>query len=1348
MASDLKEPEATPRDGTSQAGRVLVALDPGYVSVDERRVEDLLAFAHAYGKGLIYYDLNDEPAGDFGAFVAGSIPPEEVPAFFNEVAAFLKDPAGFDPSTKPALFRPHFVLFLVFLTLFETLKGELNGLTRRHLDFYYRQILRMVKKGPVADRVNVIFELSPGKSEALVRRGSLLSAGADKLGRDRVYATDRDLVVNRAEIAQLRSVFVERRRTGIAEARELYLGEPYLGEPEFKQDRILGAVLAMFRIALGEPRPGDPLPMYNGHDINRDLLIELDNLTQNAREDRGLYLSLSEVRDIVRLHEYPPDVDPQKEINRLLKLSTERKQKDPAHSTPVIQVTLDEILNSYFPKIKQLEDYFSMSAESFHDILRKLDGADEPTWERVDAILTEAYRQKLRRRRKEAIYAVTAEPRLTAMIRHVLGEKPSADEDSGALSRLEPFLSEKDFSKLEDLAKAQEKDWEQISVLLEIAERNRLGEPPPGTEGWLNISPADDAVAAGARSLQGTTKGPVQWATFGKPCAATKSTPPAVLGFAVSSPLLALREGDRKITLSLGFQNEGIEQEKLKAIVAPAAEAAAATAHPLLFQISTGEDWVKLDPPKGEVNVRDGLLFVDFTFTIEAKFPAIAAPPAKFAGIGGSAPVLKLLLQPIWDEAKQSYRIVYEELSGLSLSAVQIAVTAAGLRALKLQNDDTTLDPKKPFYPFGTAPTVGSRFMIGHPEIVTKKLDRLTFQFHWMGAPGDFGEHYKHYGIGESPSFTVDISVVDRDKKVATLKAAAPLFTKQQEKSSTPRAAQAPVIYEPIDITTINPEANKGDFESISPSSFGSEVTSFRRYLQWELNDPDFQHDAYATVAATKAVELAADIAAAAKDPNADPIDPLKYKVNPPYTPKLKYLTIDYESSVKVRFDQENGAERPVRAFHIHPFGENDIEVERTGSGLPFLPRYENDGELYIGLRNVIPPQNVSILFQLAEGSADPDLEPQPVTWSYLDGDRWVPLDHRLSRDTTRGFINAGILEIALDPAAPSTRVGGGFYWLRAAVARDTSSLCDTIARPLTQAMSAVLVSRDNAPDHFRDPLPAETIKKIITDTPGIAAVRQPYPSFGGRMAEDETLSATRMSERLRHKQRALSVWDYERLVLENFPEIYKAKCLPARPDKPGAVEVIVIPDTRKLLLSDPFQPKAPSKLLADVESYLRKKAPVFASVTARNARYVAVRVSLRVRFSAGCDEGYSTRTLNDELNRFLSPWAYEEGADVAIGGKIYANSIVDFVDRREYVDYVAAVKFLKSKDGKAFEPVLPELSATSDAEGYFVEASEPDEVLVADRTHEIYVLHEDLDEETRFMGIDFMHVEFDFVVA
>ena len=54
-----------PRDGTSQADRPLPALDPAWARIDDRTVQDFLAFAREYAAGLKFFDDSDREAGDW-----------------------------------------------------------------------------------------------------------------------------------------------------------------------------------------------------------------------------------------------------------------------------------------------------------------------------------------------------------------------------------------------------------------------------------------------------------------------------------------------------------------------------------------------------------------------------------------------------------------------------------------------------------------------------------------------------------------------------------------------------------------------------------------------------------------------------------------------------------------------------------------------------------------------------------------------------------------------------------------------------------------------------------------------------------------------------------------------------------------------------------------------------------------------------------------------------------------------------------------------------------------------------------------------------------------------------------
>ena len=54
------------RDGTSQSQRTLKTLLPGYVAVDERKIDDLKSFAQAFASEIAYYNLDNELESDPG----------------------------------------------------------------------------------------------------------------------------------------------------------------------------------------------------------------------------------------------------------------------------------------------------------------------------------------------------------------------------------------------------------------------------------------------------------------------------------------------------------------------------------------------------------------------------------------------------------------------------------------------------------------------------------------------------------------------------------------------------------------------------------------------------------------------------------------------------------------------------------------------------------------------------------------------------------------------------------------------------------------------------------------------------------------------------------------------------------------------------------------------------------------------------------------------------------------------------------------------------------------------------------------------------------------------------------
>ncbi|MEM9452604.1 MAG: baseplate J/gp47 family protein [Myxococcota bacterium] len=1475
MANPVLLPPVLHRDGSSQAARAPAALDAKHVAIDERSAADLLAFVREYTKQLVYHGDDGTPQGDLG----GLLGPEPD---LDAMVAFMADPQGVHD--RESLDRPHLSLLLAFLELLRHAQGQLNGITRRHLEFHFRTILGMTPRPAVPDQVNVLVEPSRGTAQVRLPAGSRLHAGKDDEGTPRIYQTDRDVVVSHAQVVELRSVHVERQATSLRDTRLEHDDDPE------------AAMLAMLSVALGEPGPGEPLalvpagPGVGAADAVLDVALLRSFGEIVAFVPANLFLELYELRAVLQLHEqrigadadaewaeindrlqeaarqrltdpayvFSP-VDPRdfetnvadalggtpdfssltgidsleelyhqrvegdaaafittdlhfpdvesfarmmqlrltiegqwREINRILEQAARRRLGDPSYSLvitdptdvdtnvsasigPVDYSALVEINDpgQCQQAIDRIEDYFELSAEDVAFLAARLDdtaatGAD---WDTVEALLANAYAERVYERRRAALAKVregnsSEGQRVRATFSLGLDQPLGPATAVQLYSLLEQWVGS-DFDRALLLEVAHRVDtsaepvtadeWARIDTIVELAQRSRerLPVPVPEIVEWLDIHPHTDATAVTTSLELEADRDIHRWKTFGTARVhEDQGSPPApVLGWGLRSPLLALREGQRTITITLGFLPDKFE-------VGPIGQAL--PRDPLAVQLQTAAGWVEAELvtiEQGDYQQLSGV-----ARTVDPALPAlrltVTLPPqaAALEGPSGSAPALRLMLRPVWDDERSRYVTLYEPLGGLTLDAVHIAVDVVGLTSLRLENDDGTLDARKPFTPFGRRPTVGSQVFIGHPELVDKRLDHVRFHVDWMRVPADLAQQYQHYGINNPdpvdptgpelpPDFQVQIDLHD-DRRDLTLTTEAPLFDSGDARAShsieladVPAAVQAAVPGHAY-------ERRPGS----TPVDDPERVSTWARYLRWELSPLDFQHDAYPVVATLKANEMSAAVAAAIATPPQDgsAVDVADYQVKPPYTPTIKRLSVDYGSSAELRITEATGDGALDVLHHVHPFGT--CELTPGPDGVPLLPRYDRyEGELYIGLRDVAAPQNLSLLVQMAEGSADPDLPGAAVEWSVLSGDRWVDLhDGSMRADGTRGLRSSGIVELSLPAVEPGASLPGGQYWLRAAIPRYTGSVCDTIAIA-TQAVSATFVDQGNAPAHYDVPLPAGTITKLASSVRGVAKIHQPYTGFGGSRPEQDAALDARVSERLRHKQRALTVWDYERLVLQRFPQIYKAKCLPARLDagalpsqgEPGKVVVVVIPDIRNQIPFDPFEPKAPASTLAEIEAWLGDKVPGSATVEVRNAHYIAVKVRVSVRFYEGQDEGYARKTLNDEINRFLSPWAYDDGVDITIGERVYANSIIDFIDRRPYVDYVYGITLFRSDDGERFTQVEP-----SALEGYYVAAERADGVLVAARNHEIEIGAEGELAERTATGINYMTIGVDFVVS
>jgi hypothetical protein len=121
----------------------------------------------------------------------------------------------------------------------------------------------------------------------------------------------------------------------------------------------------------------------------------------------------------------------------------------------------------------------------------------------------------------------------------------------------------------------------------------------------------------------------------------------------------------------------------------------------------------------------------------------------------------------------------------------------------------------------------------------------------------------------------------------------------------------------------------------------------------------------------------------------------------------------------------------------------------------------------------------------------------------------------------------------------------------------------------------------------------------------------------------------------------------------------------------PGHVLIIPVSDLKNRNAVNPLQPKTSRRILIEIQEYLKTRTSPFVHVYAKNPVYEQIIVSFKVKFYSGTDKGFYMKKLNNEIVHFLTPWAFDENAEVKFNQKIYASSIINFIEERPYVDFI-----------------------------------------------------------------------------
>lgn len=821
----------------------------------------------------------------------------------------------------------------------------------------------------------------------------------------------------------------------------------------------------------------------------------------------------------------------------------------------------------------------------------------------------------------------------------------------------------------------------------------------------------------------------------------------ADLGWAIASPMLELEEGKRSINIRLHFERESMatlqllirdisQNEKLSREDA----FSKIFLNSLKMELSSSEGWYEVDtggllPPNDWQRPE-----LRLQLNLSAAAPPIIAYGEAELGeeFHPEYPVLRIL------HRRQDAIYPYSFLKELKLESIHLEVDVQEAKKFVLFNEFGQVDPRMPFQPFGPTPRQGAYFLLGKAELFKKELSDLAFQIEWHNLPKErrgFQDYYNVYPERiRNSSFKVGFSALNANT-FHPAEGEAPLKYSLFKTDLFSSGVRKKTRIDGIPIERLSWEAKPN---SSLPPVYDN--TTSNGFFRFELLEPEmgFGTDVYQDLF-TRIVTENASPRNRKKPPQELP--------KQPYIPVIREMTVDYKAVSQINIvavETVARADEEARLYHIHPFGIHCIHSEEGTESRYLLPRYDEDGYLFMGLENLEPPTQLALLFELRYPrnvevkDDDPDFQ-----WSYWTGEDWQYFSReQLLSDTTAGFTQSGIIQLVLprDMERGTNILDKELHWLRISVRGKVEGLAHC-ALLTTQAVQAVWV-HNGSTERLAKPLPAGSIERLASPVPVIREVEQPFPSFGGIPGESKLGFYIRSSERLRHKYRAVSVWDYERLILSEFPDIYQVKCVQHQQHEDFVEKGQLI-----LVLLPKFEPKnsyveplVNQSRLAEVQEFVARIASPFGSVLVRNPLYERLKISCGVYFQKGKNNGNFLKKLNQDIMRFISPWMFEQSHPIELGGSLNKDVVLSFVEKMDYVQFVTKFSMVQVyTDARGYDL---EDTARDQSNSPLVRATTPWSILVPLEEQPISFLEAESFQEPEKAGIETMIVGTDFIIT
>lgn len=382
--------------------------------------------------------------------------------------------------------------------------------------------------------------------------------------------------------------------------------------------------------------------------------------------------------------------------------------------------------------------------------------------------------------------------------------------------------------------------------------------------------------------------------------------------------------------------------------------------------------------------------------------------------------------------------------------------------------------------------------------------------------------------------------------------------------------------------------------------------------------------------------------------------------------------------------DLRNVALQPASTNITSESSDADSEANSTSPGCAlFQGVCASASSVNISLQQIVAPCRLNVFIELSQ-DISADQHQSEVFLYYWSTSGWQPIG--VLTDNTQGLTCSGIItldileDIWLDsdvftpvsdkpPASPLlqsqlllTQTGGR---------KVSVTYCNTQGVKLSRVKPIPLLPGE------MPSLDALSITATAQKQAAISALVQPFASVGGNAAENQSLFNTRVSQRLKTKDRASSDQDFAILIQDVDPEVYFVRRL-ASP-RAGTVKLGLVQQYSSSATSNAFKPVVPRADLVLIKEYLNSRISAMSRVSVCNLQHTGLSVDTQLVISEDTNANELQTSLLTGISLYLSPWITADQTQYSLTEGLSKADLTRFI--ASYTDVLAVSSLALTPD-------------------------------------------------------------------